>query len=249
MKIPESLIPWAENLDTQGSIRVDDAPKEMHLLYRLEFAEKVKRYGPTPPSPERTTKSARDLRPGEYLAIRNRSHCIQGVSEASIGQIPYPAILVNARNLRSLSYRMHDRVEITYGPILKAETWQEYQLKAEAKDYIELRQLAKRSEDDAPVGQSPEKAAEWLGDGRVQVNGTTISLELQKADVLQALVELRSATKPQLQKKSGVQDAVTVLRRLVHQFPTLALHIFFPGGRGKGGYRTTIINRADQTDH
>jgi len=82
--------------------------------------------------------------------------------------------------------------------------------------------------------------AVWLGGGRVRVGDETLALEFQEASVLEALVELGAATRPDLERRSGVEDAVGVLKKLTKKFPVLALHIHLPGGRGKGGYRTTI---------
>ena len=87
----------------------------------------------------------------------------------------------------------------------------------------------------------------WLGNGRIQIGDETISLELQYAKVLQALVELRAATKAQLQDRSGKNDPGKVLQRLVERFPSLQPYITFPGRRGKGGYRT-IINDGSNTN-
>jgi len=91
-----------------------------------------------------------------------------------------------------------------------------------------------------PTVGSTVATAVWLGKGRVRVGDKTISLESQPADVLQALVELGSATKPQLIKKSGREDAPKILKRIADKFPELAAHIHFPGKRGYGGYSATI---------
>jgi hypothetical protein len=85
----------------------------------------------------------------------------------------------------------------------------------------------------------------WRGGGRVQIGDETITLEPQFSEVLEALVELRSATKPQLQKRSGRPEADKLLKKLVERFPILTPYIQSPGRRGKGGYSTTITNGAN----
>jgi hypothetical protein len=82
--------------------------------------------------------------------------------------------------------------------------------------------------------------AVWLGDGRVRIGDEFITLEPQMAEVLQALVELRTATKPQLQERSGRDQPDKQLKKAVKRFPSLAPYIRFPGARGMGGYSTTI---------
>ena len=101
-EIPVALVPWAEKLEALGAVRVNEAPEDMHLLFRLGFAEKVKRYGPEPKPPKRITKRAGDLTPDDYLVIANKSYKIKRAGPAPIGHIPYPAMLVDAHGLRSL---------------------------------------------------------------------------------------------------------------------------------------------------
>jgi hypothetical protein len=95
------------------------------------------------------------------------------------------------------------------------------------------------------TGQGVKSAeAVWIGHGRVRIGNQTITLESQLADVLQALVELQSATKPELQKQSGRDQPDKLLKKLVTNHPQLKQYIRFPGGRGKGGYGTTIVARS-----
>ena len=79
-----------------------------------------------------------------------------------------------------------------------------------------------------------------LGDGRFLVGDHPISLEGRQSYVLDALVDLRTASMSQLAKHSGVDDVARQLKRICERFPQLAAHITLPGGRGKGGYSTTI---------
>ena len=88
--------------------------------------------------------------------------------------------------------------------------------------------------------ESETKTEAVLRGARVQVGDEFIVLELQEASVLQALVDLRAAMTQQLIDESGYSDAVRVLGKLRNKFPALKPYIEFPGGRGKGGYKTTI---------
>ena len=66
-----------------------------------------------------------------------------------------------------------------------------------------------------------------------------------QSTVLEGLIELGgAATKEGLFEKTGVRDAPRVLRQIREAHPTLAPHIKLPGGKGKGGYQTTIKRAA-----
>lgn len=125
------------------------------------------------------------------------------------------------------------------GEVCAANDRSDYEVKQlPPQEFIRLAKLLP-----PPVSATPRMAQDeaiWRGNGRVQVGDSTITLEPQLAEVLQALVELRSATKPQLQEKSGRDDPDKLLKKLVKRFPSLVPHIRFPGGRGRGGYSTTI---------
>lgn len=82
--------------------------------------------------------------------------------------------------------------------------------------------------------------ATWLGDGRVRIGGAVIELSGRDASIVQAMVELRAATTRELIVRSGYEDAVRYLRRVVEKHPELAPHIQFPGRERLRGYRTTI---------
>jgi len=81
-------------------------------------------------------------------------------------------------------------------------------------------------------------SALWLGNGIVKVSDKLQKLPGHEAAVLQALVEAGGTSdKPNLYRHSKVEDVVGVMRKLKNRFPQ---HVFCPGGRGKGGYSTTI---------
>lgn len=147
---------------------------------------------------------------------------------------------------RSFYYSsVHEAVVSLWGMATDLSAHPDFVIPADFRDWIgintsQLRAglLRERAKLLAEKRESGE--AVWLGDGRVQIGNETITLESQPAEVLQALVELRSATKPQLQKHSGRDEPDKLLKRIVGRFPILKPHIRFPGTRGKGGYSTTI---------
>jgi hypothetical protein len=81
-----------------------------------------------------------------------------------------------------------------------------------------------------------------LGGGRILIDGEVMALTRNAANVIEALVELRAAPKDELIRRSGVDDAPRVLRRIREKFPVLKPYLTMPGGPGKGGYRTTIVD-------
>ena len=82
--------------------------------------------------------------------------------------------------------------------------------------------------------------AVYLGKGRLRIGTDTMVFEGQQEMVLEALVELQAATKTQLEIKSGVSDAVRILKRLVAKHSSLKAYVTIPGTRGAGGYQTSI---------
>lgn len=81
-----------------------------------------------------------------------------------------------------------------------------------------------------------------LGDGRYQVGREIVCLDGSKSLVLQALVELRGANLAALKKQSGVLNPSATLKSIHARHPLLAPFIVLPGGKGQGGYSTTIVN-------
>lgn len=67
-----------------------------------------------------------------------------------------------------------------------------------------------------------------------------IMLENMEATVIQALIELGAGDQAQLADRSGVTQPGRILKRIVKKHPQLGHYIILPGGRGRGGYRTTI---------
>ena len=81
----------------------------------------------------------------------------------------------------------------------------------------------------------------YLGNSKVQVGKKVITLTDTEGEVLQALVKLRSANIDELGEESGAdKNAPRYLRAICDKHPELGKHITLPGGKGKGGYRTTI---------
>ncbi len=84
------------------------------------------------------------------------------------------------------------------------------------------------------------------GDGLYSRGNEFARLDGAEAYVLQALVERRAATKDDLARKSGVNNAPNILRRIKKKYPILAEAIGLPGARGRGGYTTSITLADDQ---
>ena len=90
---------------------------------------------------------------------------------------------------------------------------------------------------DPPADPVPPQ---YLGDGRVRIGGETVCLEGNEADIVETLVILGAANIDELRK---VADNVPrVLNRIREKYPLLAPHIISPGAKGRGGYRTTIVD-------
>lgn len=90
------------------------------------------------------------------------------------------------------------------------------------------------------LGQSPP--VEYLGDGLYQCGRESLRLDGMEKIVLETLVGLRAATKPQLENQSGYGNAVRLLRAIVRKYPMLANAIVFPSVPHSGGYSTTIVD-------
>ena len=113
--------------------------------------------------------------------------------------------------------------------------------------HLSKRAGGKREDDrttDNQRGDRKNESAEspvYLGEARYRVGGDVIQLEYAENKVLSRLVELGAAKKSDLEKANG--NAVTILRQIKRKkaYSELAPHIIFPGGKGKGGYKTTIV--------
>ena len=98
----------------------------------------------------------------------------------------------------------------------------------------------------APQGTKPPEApgqkdgVVYLGGGRLRMGTEVVVFEGQESFVLEALVELQAATKMQLEVKSGVSDAVRILKGIVRKHPALSAYVTMAKRRGTGGYRTSI---------
>jgi len=82
--------------------------------------------------------------------------------------------------------------------------------------------------------------ARYFGNGLVTVGNDAYRLEGSDEIAVEALVDQRAATLGELRRTSGLQDVNRILRQLQAKMPALGRHILMPGGKGKGGYRTTI---------
>jgi hypothetical protein len=91
-----------------------------------------------------------------------------------------------------------------------------------------------------PLKLSDRHIPVYLGDCRLRIAGEPLTITEREDSVLSALVSLQAASKSSLESESGYADAVRVLRNLIHRYPALKKSITFPGGKGRGGYRTII---------
>ena len=86
------------------------------------------------------------------------------------------------------------------------------------------------------------KAAEvaFLGDGRFRCGGEVIQLIDADATVLETLISYGATSLSDLKKATNIESPNKVLKRIKERHPALDLVIILPGGKGLGGYRTTI---------
>lgn len=96
------------------------------------------------------------------------------------------------------------------------------------------------------VRQDRAKAQEHNGEAilignRIIIGDKQIVLELQECAVVEALVKLGAASLPQLKTQSGYKYPAKALKRLIDKHADiLRAVISLPGGRGRGGYSTSI---------
>ncbi len=96
---------------------------------------------------------------------------------------------------------------------------------------------------DAAKPKAALRSVVYHGDGLFVVGNEPLRLEGQEQLVMEALVELRAGSKDQLVAKSGVSDAVDVLKRVKKKYPGLADAIVLPGKPNRGGYRLILAER------
>jgi hypothetical protein len=86
-------------------------------------------------------------------------------------------------------------------------------------------------------------AAEYLGDGLCRIGDTRIRLEYEEAKAVEAILFYKgAATLTQLRDKTDSDGVNKTLTRIHGKYPLLRPFIILPGGKGKGGYRTTLID-------
>jgi hypothetical protein len=98
------------------------------------------------------------------------------------------------------------------------------------------------------VRQAPPDPVVYLGNDLYErpSTGEKIRLTGVEAQVMESLVDLGAAEKARLRQYSGLDDesaAVNALRTIRKKFPILRPHVILPGGRNKGGYRTTVTRK------
>ncbi len=96
-----------------------------------------------------------------------------------------------------------------------------------------------------PSREKPDAPPLFKGKGLYIRGDDAVRLDGAEAIVMETLVKLRAATKPQLEQNSGVDDAVRILRAIKNKYRWLAPYIILPGTKGRGGYRTTVQQEPD----
>ena len=88
---------------------------------------------------------------------------------------------------------------------------------------------------------TPPAAPTYLGKGVVDLGTEKITLEERERYVVEVLLT-GPKTLSCLRAESLVDDANRVMSKVRENYPALQAHLIAPGGRGRGGYRTTIID-------
>ena len=91
---------------------------------------------------------------------------------------------------------------------------------------------------DAAAVQAVEVA--FIGDGRFRCGADVIQLVDAEANVLETLVSFGAISLDDLRNATNTASPQKVLKRITEKFPALARAITLPGGKGRGGYQTTI---------
>lgn len=93
-----------------------------------------------------------------------------------------------------------------------------------------------------PRGDGTPGETAILKDNRIIIGDRVIVLGTTERDVVGALAKLKAADLRTLNNEAGYNHAAIVLKRLLHKKGNEILRQFIvlPGGRGRGGYSTTI---------
>jgi len=80
----------------------------------------------------------------------------------------------------------------------------------------------------------------YRGNGIFFAGNQNIRLDRAEEIVIETLIEARALSKDELITRSGVDDAVRILKRIKKKHPAIGKAIVLPGGKGRGGYSTSI---------
>jgi len=78
--------------------------------------------------------------------------------------------------------------------------------------------------------------------------GPPTAVEHNEDSVLEAFLERPAMDGTELQERSGVDNAVRVLRQLCRRRPEFAAAVTFPGRQGRGGYAVAILRASFSKD-
>jgi len=88
----------------------------------------------------------------------------------------------------------------------------------------------------------PDGTPRYLGNGQIKCGYDTFDLEANQVAVLEALLDNGAMTLDKLRRTTLIEEPHKIIKTLQEGFPQLEPYLKRPGGRGRGGYRTTIID-------
>jgi hypothetical protein len=155
---PEQLIQVLELVE--GGVREEQVPNELRpgVEYAasrgIELVRLVTKHGPTQPKPETSRKLARDLRPGDIIALEGRELLVEqvyiGVRSCQTG------VHVTCKGCqRAWTYYPDARVAVLDEPTPQQDVWTEYVLTAEGKNALGLHRMSEQ-----PLAASD--GGEWI---------------------------------------------------------------------------------------
>jgi hypothetical protein len=97
----------------------------------------------TPPLPERSITTARNLRAGGYIGSTDANglystHLVESVADAPMGH-SFPEIHVRVAGCTQLlRFGVNEEITVFDGPVSERETWEELVLTPEARDFVQF---------------------------------------------------------------------------------------------------------------
>lgn len=118
----------------------------------------------------------------------------------------------------------------------------EFKWLLKSADKLEKRRIQRIREEATAEGNDIQTEAIMLGKEKYRIDGRDIAVTYKEGAVLTVLISDGPLTKAELIDRSGYEDADRVLGKLRNGYEgAFAKVIRCPGGRGKGGYSTSIL--------